>query len=68
MARKILIVDDDLETVKLVGLMLERRGYDISAAQSGAQALAKVQEDDPDLMATRCVAVYAPAPPRSTSL
>lgn len=50
MAKKILIVDDDLESVKLIGLMLERRGYDISAAQSGAQALAKVQEDDPDLI------------------
>ncbi|MBN1812234.1 MAG: response regulator [Anaerolineae bacterium] len=50
MARKILIVDDDLETVKLIGLMLEHRGYDISAAQSGAQALAKVQEGNPDLI------------------
>lgn len=50
MAKKILIVDDDLESVKLIGLMLERRGYDISAAQSGAQALAKVQEDNPDLI------------------
>lgn len=47
---KILIVDDDLESVKLIGLMLERRGYTISAAQSGAQALEKVQSDDPDLV------------------
>jgi CheY-like chemotaxis protein len=50
MAKKILIVDDDLETVKLIGLMLERQGYDISAAQSGTQALAKVQESNPDLI------------------
>jgi CheY-like chemotaxis protein len=50
MARKILIVDDDLESVKLIGLMLERRGYEISAAQSGAQALTKAQAENPDLI------------------
>lgn len=50
MARKILIVDDDLETVKLIGLMLERRGYEIAAAQTGAQALEKVQAEAPDLI------------------
>ena len=45
MPGKVLIVDDDLESVKLIGLILERRGYTIAAAQSGAQALAKVQEE-----------------------
>ncbi len=50
MAAKILIVDDDLESVKLVGLMLERRGYQITAAQSGAQAVAKAQTENPDLV------------------
>lgn len=47
---KILIVDDDLESVKLVGLMLERRGYEIAAARSGAQALEKAQSENPDLV------------------
>ncbi len=50
MPEKVLIVDDDLESVKLIGLMLERRGYTIAAAQSGAQALAKAQEEQPDLV------------------
>jgi pilus assembly protein CpaE len=50
MAAKILIVDDDLESVKLVGLMLERRGYEIAAARSGAQALEKAQSENPDLV------------------
>lgn len=50
MVKKIMIVDDHLESVKLVGLMLQRRGYDIVAAQSGTQALAKVQTENPDLM------------------
>jgi DNA-binding response OmpR family regulator/CO dehydrogenase nickel-insertion accessory protein CooC1 len=50
MAKKILVVDDNLEVIKLVGLMLETRGYEIIAAQSGAQALAKAQSESPDLM------------------
>jgi pilus assembly protein CpaE len=50
MATKILIVDDDIEAVKLIGLMLERRGYVIIAAQSGAQALAKAQAEEPGLI------------------
>lgn len=47
---KILVVDDDLESVKLIGLMLERRGYEIAAARSGTQALEKVQSENPDLV------------------
>ena len=50
MATKILVVDDDLDAVRLVGLMLERRGYAIIAAQSGAQALIKAQTENPDLI------------------
>jgi len=50
MAKKILVVDDELESVKLVGLMLQRRGYEIVAARSGAQALAKAQTENPDLV------------------
>jgi pilus assembly protein CpaE len=49
MAKKILIVDDELESVKLIGLMLQRRGYEIIAAQLGAQALDKAQTENPDL-------------------
>jgi len=50
MAKKILIVDDDLDSVKLIGLMLERLGYEITAAQLGAQALDKAQSENPDLV------------------
>ena len=32
MPEKILIVDDDLETLRLVGIMLQRQGYAIVAA------------------------------------
>jgi DNA-binding response OmpR family regulator len=50
MPAKILIVDDDLQSLKLVGLMLQRRGYTIVAARGGEQALAKAESDAPDLI------------------
>ncbi|NLE44297.1 MAG: response regulator, partial [Chloroflexi bacterium] len=50
MARRILVVDDNVESVKLIGLMLESRGYEIVAAVSGAQALSKALSDEPDLI------------------
>ena len=37
MAEKILIIDDDLDTLRLVGLMLQRQGYQITAATNGQQ-------------------------------
>ena len=50
MTEKILIVDDDLDTLKLVGLMLQRQGYEIMAANNGAQALDKIGAEQPDLI------------------
>jgi DNA-binding response OmpR family regulator len=50
MAEKILIVDDDLDTLRLVGLMLQHQGYRIIAASSGIQALSMSQTDKPDLI------------------
>ncbi len=50
MATKILVVDDEIESVKLIGLMLQRRGYEIAAARTGAQALEKAQVENPDLI------------------
>lgn len=50
MAKKILIVDDDIDTLRLVGLMLERQGYEIAVATRGEQALAKAASVQPDLI------------------
>lgn len=50
MSEKILIIDDDLDTLRLVGLMLQRQGYQISAATNGQQGLEKAFEEDPDLI------------------
>lgn len=50
MSEKILIIDDDLDTLRLVGLMLQRQGYQISAATNGQQGLEKAFDEDPDLI------------------
>jgi len=50
MAEKILIIDDDLDTLRLVGLMLQRQGYQITAATNGQQGLDKAFEDTPNLI------------------
>ena len=48
--RRILIADDDVDALRLVGLMLERKGYQILAAASGQQALQKAIESNPDVI------------------
>jgi DNA-binding response OmpR family regulator len=50
MAEKILIVDDDVDTLRLVGLMLQRQGYQIVAANNGQQALVMAKTEEPDLI------------------
>jgi CheY-like chemotaxis protein/MinD-like ATPase involved in chromosome partitioning or flagellar assembly len=50
MAEKILIVDDDLETLRLMGMMLQRQGYLIIAANNGRQAITSVHTEHPDLI------------------
>ena len=50
MAEKILIVDDDLDTLKLVGLILQRHGFQIAAASGGLQALSKAATERPDII------------------
>jgi pilus assembly protein CpaE len=50
MPEKILIVDDDLDTLKLVGLILQRHGYDLVAANGGLPALQKAAAERPDII------------------
>ena len=50
MNKKILIVEDDLESLKLIGLMLQRRGYEIIAASAGSQGLRRASTEEPDLV------------------
>jgi CheY-like chemotaxis protein len=50
MAEVLLIVDDDVDTLRLVGLMLQRQGYTILTANNGQQAINMVVEEQPDLI------------------
>jgi DNA-binding response OmpR family regulator len=50
MTEKILIIDDDIDTLKLVGLMLQKQGYQIIAANNGEQGLTQAEAENPDLI------------------
>lgn len=50
MSEKILIVDDDVDSLKLIGLMLQRQGYEVLAASAGKPALAKAEAERPNLI------------------
>ncbi len=48
MVEKILIIDDDVDTLKLVGMMLQKQGYMIIASANGKQGLAQAEAENPD--------------------
>ncbi len=50
MAQTILIIDDDIDTLKLVGIMLERKGFRILASTNGEKGLQLAQKEIPDLI------------------
>lgn len=50
MSEKILVVDDDVDSLKLIGLMLQRNGYQVVTASSGSQALSRAANETPDLI------------------
>ena len=50
MSAKILIVDDDPELLRLIGIALQRAGYEPIAAQNAEQALNKVRVEQPALV------------------
>jgi two-component system alkaline phosphatase synthesis response regulator PhoP/two-component system response regulator VicR len=47
---RILVVDDEPNIVRLIQVNLERRNYRVETANNGAQALAKIKENRPDLL------------------
>jgi len=46
----VMIVDDSPTICKLVGMTLERKGYEVAVAVDGMDALAKLNENVPDLI------------------
>ena len=49
-AKKILIVDDNIDSRELIGKILKRRNYLLSEATDGEQALQKAAAERPDLI------------------
>jgi pilus assembly protein CpaE len=45
-----LIIDDDIDTLKLVGIMLERKGFRILASTTGKKGLQFAKDEIPDLV------------------
>jgi len=50
MTHKILVVDDDPDTLRLLGILLTRMGYQTMNAVSGKQALKLALQEPPDLI------------------
>ncbi|NIO27749.1 MAG: response regulator [Candidatus Latescibacteria bacterium] len=50
MAKKVLVIDDDPNTVKFLSAVLSENGYDTIAAYDGREGLDKVKEATPDLI------------------
>lgn len=50
MAKKILLIDDELDIVKLVESRLKINGYEVVVALDGQEALEKAREEKPDLI------------------
>ena len=48
--KKVLVIDDDIKTVELVRLYLDRDGYQVLTAYNGVEALRLAREGHPDLI------------------
>lgn len=50
MKKAILLVDDEPHVIRVLRLMLEREGYDVTSANDGNEALEKMAARRPDVM------------------
>lgn len=50
MSKKVLVVDDDENTVKFLSVALEENGYDSVGAYNGKEGLEKIESEHPDLV------------------
>lgn len=48
--QRILVVDDEVGALTLIGIMLDRGGFQVIKAQNAAQALSILEYDVPDLI------------------
>lgn len=47
---RVLVVDDEVNIVRLIQVNLERQGYQVETANNGLQALEKIRASRPDLL------------------
>jgi two-component system alkaline phosphatase synthesis response regulator PhoP len=50
MAKKVLVVDDDENTVRFLSAALEQNGYEAIGALNGKEGLEKIESEHPDLV------------------
>ena len=50
MAKKVLVVDDDTDFLKLIKVWLQRAGYEVVVAVDGLSGLTTARKDPPDLV------------------
>ena len=47
---KIMLVDDDPDIIEFLGYNLQKEGFVINTARNGKEAIAKIEQDRPDLI------------------
>lgn len=50
MKRRILIVDDDFETLRMMELILQRKGFEVTSELDGANVMQRVHNEKPALI------------------
>ena len=50
MAKKVLVIDDDVSTVRFLSVALEENGYEAVGAYDGQEGFQKIQSENPDLI------------------
>jgi len=50
MSKKIMVIDDEYEVADIVKKMLESEGFEVTTANSGEEALEKLEKERPDLI------------------
>ncbi len=50
MKKRVLLIEDDPSSVRLVSYTLEQEGYEVLTATNGLEGLKKVREEAPDLL------------------
>ncbi len=50
MPAKILVIDDDPDIVDVLTVLLEEEGYEVVSANDGKEGLARIKEENPDLI------------------